>query len=1368
MKITPKFFDPTDLSTLVSKGASKHLIANGFETIPIYKGRQYSIKDVVNADGTVNVRKAKKVMEEVADYFGGKKLQNRAENPVWHKDDPNTWLHTKKVAKNAWNIPAPEGYTKQDQMVAALGHDFGKMLSGDGHEEVSYNLIKQIFPDATEKQLNAIRKHMDPLQEIEDKLETATKFADRGIIPGTDLETLMLTPEEIELVKATKWFKNGGNMNKLIPKNIDGGLAKKLADSALESYRSASAKAAELGIEPISKEVLLQRTNNNNLNATNIYRERIGKNRGFSLLKERGTNTVSKPKDIIVLRDLEEIDKKISELEDVFYKQIDIPAEPNSEEGRFLINLRNRYRNKQIDMAKAKDEIFDFYNDANRALYYMDEDYPKMIKNAEDFVERLHPFTNDHLASDISELKRAKELLASAASYGFQRDRIVWSPSDKALKDLNINDWPFVEATLPHEFEHAIQDAKKVFIKYFGGSKKHRSSKEFVDYLNELEEKIGIRPNSSYLAKLTELLARGTQIKNWLGITDPKQALTAKDLKEAAAYYTTSGMDNNMTEFFSSIKDWDKAAKFLSYATAMAIPVAVGTGALVTSSGEIPTQPTMAKLGTKLVLKCHLGEVLQNLGKLLTDTFGGEKAIKELAKGTFKETKNAFGGNSKNLLKAMEDSFTKSLDNYAEQLGMAAEDVVQIEGIPKLLQDLKEDILKNIELPAVKDKKPSINDATKLSPKTPSISATNIFGDTPIHLDFKDISRQGINDVNKVSTVSDIEKAKNFQQVYFGPSGPKIATPNLDTRKAGFNGSKGEQIPRKLIKDKELDDFKNQILVKTAEKSGADDAQMLFLRQQGTAGIVEKPTSSNLEQSLSTLADGFARINESTVFNRMTGDRIKQLLVHENLGHGLEDFLSKEYLNSFKKLPGMGSWDTREIEEARAVMMEAKFFLWREAKRIAKKEVITPGELQEFISKVPDSELKELIARLNHRGYGEPGDATLVARTLSSPERIKAFKDKLGVMLGVAPVAGAGIGIALASQQNTPEQTSLQPNDANYLAEGGVLSTPKPFYEEIAEIPVFRHLPNSIIADQFRADLNKIQRQLTDKDETILQKKYNLSYKQLQETLEDFENQEQLVPINKQGGNLVSKNSGGSKLLKQVLSPKEIDNIISVLSRGDKRIYSVVMDRINKGILNPQDLEQLLKANLKEGNLLIPEVSKYKPGILTSPGKSSNTFNGQNLSEIVSPKGGKVSKKFYTSQGSEYIITEDGFARRIKSNQGKGDHGLHEWNDGHTVFLDPSVGFDKVKMERIRDVFPQAIPTMTDRGLMFLAPKNGKWEAIRTEELFPTSVKNGTIPSGEYIIQATSKPKLGYTLFEYNRDPKNFWFHPGHDVSYIE
>jgi len=45
-------------------------------------------------------------------------------------------------------------------MVAALGHDLGKVVSGDGHAQIGADLAKQIFPDLTEAQYTAIAEHM--------------------------------------------------------------------------------------------------------------------------------------------------------------------------------------------------------------------------------------------------------------------------------------------------------------------------------------------------------------------------------------------------------------------------------------------------------------------------------------------------------------------------------------------------------------------------------------------------------------------------------------------------------------------------------------------------------------------------------------------------------------------------------------------------------------------------------------------------------------------------------------------------------------------------------------------------------------------------------------------------------------------------------------------------------------------------------------------------------------------------------------------------------------------------------------------------------------------------------------------------------
>jgi hypothetical protein len=41
-------------------------------------------------------------------------MEHRLENPEWHQNDPTTYQHTRNVARSAWNINPPIGFTKQD------------------------------------------------------------------------------------------------------------------------------------------------------------------------------------------------------------------------------------------------------------------------------------------------------------------------------------------------------------------------------------------------------------------------------------------------------------------------------------------------------------------------------------------------------------------------------------------------------------------------------------------------------------------------------------------------------------------------------------------------------------------------------------------------------------------------------------------------------------------------------------------------------------------------------------------------------------------------------------------------------------------------------------------------------------------------------------------------------------------------------------------------------------------------------------------------------------------------------------------------------------------------------------------------------
>lgn len=61
-----------------------------------------------------------------------------------------------------------------------------------------------------------------------------------------------------------------------------------------------------------------------------------------------------------------------------------------------------------------------------------------------------------------------------------------------------------------------------------------------------------------------ELVARGTQLKNYFGLKG-NEPITPEMLKYAAKNYVKdTGMDNNMTQMFNAITDWDAAAQWFS------------------------------------------------------------------------------------------------------------------------------------------------------------------------------------------------------------------------------------------------------------------------------------------------------------------------------------------------------------------------------------------------------------------------------------------------------------------------------------------------------------------------------------------------------------------------------------------------------------------------------------------------------------------------------------------------------------------------------------------------------------------------------------------------------------------------------------
>ena len=329
----------------------------------------------------------------------------------------------------------------------------------------------------------------------------------------------------------------------------------------------------------VHPEVLAKRADNAE-HAIDIYRKRLN-NGGIKLVYDRGTANY-KVSDIRVAQSKKDINDNINKLLEEDLKENPIPeAAYDYGVENILLNMRHQMLTGKLFL--DNNSLFKMLK-SNKALKHASK------YDIEEFRDYIYGTSSIPLELKIARWSKLKNLVPS--SIGFKTENFVWAPNKETLKEIlkgqsidyseklkYIRNW---QETLPHEFEHAFQNAHKVYKKYFSPKhlisyddlmSKNYSPRDFQHMVVEMSNLIGFRPrgkNKEYLANLTELLARGTQIKNWLGITDPYYQLTAKDLKEAAKYYTQTSPDTNMTEFFDSITDWNKAAKFLSYATAAA------------------------------------------------------------------------------------------------------------------------------------------------------------------------------------------------------------------------------------------------------------------------------------------------------------------------------------------------------------------------------------------------------------------------------------------------------------------------------------------------------------------------------------------------------------------------------------------------------------------------------------------------------------------------------------------------------------------------------------------------------------------------------------------------------------------------------
>lgn len=259
--------------------------------------------------------------------------------------------------------------------------------------------------------------------------------------------------------------------------------------------------------------------------------------------------------------------------DEIVKKKYHLPSYVNFERGRTHepVDLHmERLKNGGYDALPETDEWGNYY--------FKDDDdgFIYLYKNpTNDFV------LNDFNSHESRAIKNSIHDQMNASLYHDGND--YWGNLDLVKKDANVPEYS------------AFNGSGNVYIgkgakKHFGYNDKqdNRVISHEVDhaYHTPIKHVRGVNEaktgHFTYFYNLngTEYAARGSQLKDWFGLTRPDQEITPEMLKFAEKYYVEdTGLDNNMTDMFRSILDYKSLAKWLSEnSTAIAIPTTIAVG----------------------------------------------------------------------------------------------------------------------------------------------------------------------------------------------------------------------------------------------------------------------------------------------------------------------------------------------------------------------------------------------------------------------------------------------------------------------------------------------------------------------------------------------------------------------------------------------------------------------------------------------------------------------------------------------------------------------------------------------------------------------------------------------------------------------
>lgn len=178
----------------------------------------------------------------------------------------------------------------------------------------------------------------------------------------------------------------------------------------------------------------------------------------------------------------------------------------------------------------------------------------------------FYPFENDFGKTYRQYLLDSQPAKGTRADFKVNKEVAAFSDRTQNVYTTILDDVPdrfknpqYRTTTEAHEFAHfAFNPQRRPPLDVYNPplTNPHR------EYL------LGLKDRNEYG---TELTARGTQIKNYFGL-DKDKPITEDMLKYAADNYVKDkGFDNNMTDFFSGIKNYKEMAKWLSELSPMLV-----------------------------------------------------------------------------------------------------------------------------------------------------------------------------------------------------------------------------------------------------------------------------------------------------------------------------------------------------------------------------------------------------------------------------------------------------------------------------------------------------------------------------------------------------------------------------------------------------------------------------------------------------------------------------------------------------------------------------------------------------------------------------------------------------------------------------